>query len=343
MKKINPAKFLVSIVLVFLAVAGCQARPQADQVVIYTSVDQVFSEPILQEFEQATGIEVLAVYDVEAAKTTGLVNRLIAEKNNPQADVFWNGEFAQTLLLQEEDILTAYKSPNAEEIPLQYKDPDGYWTGFGGRARVLIINTNLLSPENYPSSINSLLDPAWQAEQIGMAYPLFGTTATQAAALYASWGPEAARNYYQSLRERGIQILDGNSLVRDKVVSGELAFGLTDTDDACVSLKRGKPVEVVFPDQGPDDLGTLIIPNTTALIAGGPHPENGKKLIDFLLSIQTAQTMMEMEWTHLNLRGLENNSSCYADRQVKGMDLTLEEIYQDLVPAKDALTQIFIR
>ena len=69
---------------------------KAEQVVVYTSLDQIFSEPVLREFEKETGIKVRAVYDVEATKTTGLVNRLIAEKNNPQADVFWNSEVGRS-------------------------------------------------------------------------------------------------------------------------------------------------------------------------------------------------------------------------------------------------------
>jgi len=79
-------------------IAAC-SLPGAGQpsVVIYTSVDQVFSEPTLEEFEAQTGIRVLPVYDVEAAKTTGLVTRLIAEKGRPQADVFWSGEIAQAI------------------------------------------------------------------------------------------------------------------------------------------------------------------------------------------------------------------------------------------------------
>jgi hypothetical protein len=78
-----------------------------------------------------TGIKVNAVYDVEAAKTTGLVNRLIAEASNPQADVFWNGEFAQTILLKEKGILAPYESPSAADIPSQFRDRDNCWTGEG--------------------------------------------------------------------------------------------------------------------------------------------------------------------------------------------------------------------
>ena len=61
-------------------------------VVVYVSHDEVFSEPILNDFEKETGIKVRAVYDTEETKSTGAMNRLIAEKNNPQADVYWANE-----------------------------------------------------------------------------------------------------------------------------------------------------------------------------------------------------------------------------------------------------------
>ena len=68
-------------------------------VTIYTSLDRPHSEPILKKFEEATGIEVKAVYDTEASKTIGLINRLYAEKENPKADVFWNSEVLRTIQL----------------------------------------------------------------------------------------------------------------------------------------------------------------------------------------------------------------------------------------------------
>ena len=190
----------ISIVLAAtILLSGCQTTNAERSVVVYTSVDQMYSEPVLKRFEEQTGIRVLPVFDVEAAKTTGLVNRLIAEKDRPQADVFWNGEFAQTILLKNEGVLSSYKSPSASDIPVQYLDPEGYWSGFAGRARVLLVNTDLVSPEDYPASIFDLLEPTWPTDQIGIAYPLFGTTATHSAALYASLGPDKGRAFFQEL------------------------------------------------------------------------------------------------------------------------------------------------
>ena len=119
-------------ILIFSS-CGCKGKKPAQEVVIYTSLDKVFSQPILEAFEKETGIDVLPVYDSEATKTTGLVNRLIAEKNNPRADVFWNSESGRTIVLKQKGVLAKYVSPSASDIPSQFKDPDGCWTGFAAR------------------------------------------------------------------------------------------------------------------------------------------------------------------------------------------------------------------
>ncbi len=338
-KSIVPLALLV----VTFAAGACKPGGAPESVVVYTSVDQVYSEPVLRAFEKETGIQALAIYDVEATKTTGLVNRLIAERNRPQADVFWSGEFAQTILLKKEGVLAAYASEDRSGIPETFIDPDGYWTGFGGRARLLLVNTDLLPEGEYPGSIFDLLEPRWPADQIGIAHPSFGTTATQAAALYAALGAERARSYYEMLRDRGVRIVDGNSVVRDMVSAGQLAFGLTDTDDACGAIQRGAPVDVVFPDQGEGELGTLVIPNTVALIAGSPNPEAGRILIDFLLGADARAMMVESGWTQIPQRPSDAAPSCFAGLDVQGMGISLEDIYAQLERAQTDLAEIFIR
>lgn len=327
--------------LLVLLTAACIA--DRDAVVVYSSVDQVFSEPILTRFEEVSGIEVRAVYDVEAAKTTGLVTRLIAERDNPQADVFWNGEFAQTVRLAEEGVLASYRPANAEAVPPAYRDPDGAWTGFGGRGRVLLVNTDLVADAAMPRSIHDLADPARPGDRIGIAYPLFGTTATHAAALYAHWGPEAARDYFASLAESGVRVVDGNSVVRDMVVDGRLDVGLTDTDDACTAVENGAPVRIVIPDQGRGEIGTLIIPNTVALIAGGPNPDPGKRLIDFLLSEAVAAAMIESGWSHVVLGSSETTPACLEGVAIRGMDVPLADVVAHMEAARTDMTEIFVR
>ena len=257
---------LLMAVTILMAVVplGCKPREQAPSVVIYVSYDQNISEPLLREFEARSGIRVLPVFDVEAAKTTGLVNRLIAEQQSPQADVWMNGEFVQTLKLKQRGILTPYRSPAAEALPDQYVDPEGYWTGLPGRARVVLVNTDRVALEQYPAGIEDLADPAWGQHQVSMAYPIFGTTATEAAAMYAWLGPEQALAFYKRLKAAGVRIVDGNATSRDLISSGEVKAGLTDSDDAWGAVKRGAPVKIIIPAQEDGGRGTLVIPGTVA-------------------------------------------------------------------------------
>ena len=230
---------LCCVVIFVFGLAGCGSKDNAPtEVVVYTSLDKVFSEPVLRAFEQETGIKVLAVYDSEATKTTGLVNRLIAEKTNPRADVFWNSETGRTIVLKQKGVLSPYKSPSAADIPDTFKDADGYWTGFAARCRVLIYNTDKLKASDLPRSIFELTKPKWKGK-VSLAYPLFGTTATHSAALYAELGEEKAKQYFQALKANDVVITDGNASSRDRVADGTVAIGFTDTDDAFVAIKQG--------------------------------------------------------------------------------------------------------
>lgn len=320
------------ILLMLSLLADC--RPvTVPTVVVYTSVDQPHSEPVLQAFEQATGIRVRAVYDTEATKTTGLVSRLMAERDRPQADVFWSSEIAQTLWLQEQGVLTPYLSPQAADIPLALRDPNGYWTGMGLRARILLVNTDLVPASAHPRSIFDLIQ--WSPGEAGVANPLFGTTATHIAALYAALGADEARAYVQALRDGGARVVDGNSVVRDMVVSGDLQVGLTDTDDAHSATQAGKPVKVIVPDQ--DGIGALLIPNTIALVAGGPNSEQGHALVDFLVSQDTEQMLTEVGFLYASVRSQD------LDPTLVGMDVSWPEVAVQMAPAKRDVKEILLR
>src|SRR5262249_19576416 len=124
-----------------------------------------------------------------------------------------------------------------------------------------------------------------------MARPLFGTTATQAACLFQMLGADGAMDFFRKVKDNEVVILPGNKQVAIAVGQGQVAFGITDTDDAFAELDHKKPVAIVFPDQLPDlrftgvmpKQATLFIPNTVALVKGGPNPAGARKLIDYLL------------------------------------------------------------
>ncbi len=331
--------FRFALVGLVLVAVGCGSGT-APEVVVYTAHDDVYSRPILNGFEAATGITVRAAYDTEASKTTGLVTRLVAEKDRPRADVFWNNEIAQTMKLQAAEVLTPYDSPAAGAIPARYKDEAGHWTGFAARARVVIYNTDLM--ETPPEGLEDFLDPQYRG-QACIALPLFGTTATHAAALYAAWGDEKAQAWFEGLLENEVAVLAGNSTVRDEVGRGTYLFGLTDTDDANSGKLDGLPVDWTYPDQGEGELGTLLIPNTVALVAGGPNPEAGKQLIDYLLSPEVEGALAASRSLQIPLNpAVERPEAVPALDSIRAMEVDFARVADIFDAVADEMRALFL-
>src|SRR5262245_26059729 len=270
----------VGVATALLLVAGCRGPERAArEVTAYVSADRPFSEPIMQDYERRSGVRVRVVYDTEETKSTGLANRLLAEKGRPQADVFWSNEPVRTLVLKSRGVLAAYHSPAAQGIADTFKDRDGYWTGFSARLRVIVYNTSKATEP--PRSVFDLTDPRWKG-QVAIADPRFGSTSFHVAALYAELGDERADQFFRKLKANDVKTVDGNSVVRDMVVRGDVSAGLTDTDDVNVAIDAGQPVAMVLPDR--DGIGVAVMPNMVSLVAGAPHAEEGRRLIDYLLS-----------------------------------------------------------
>jgi iron(III) transport system substrate-binding protein len=288
-----------SAVLLLLLVACGGAAGDADTVVVYSAHDLLFSEPILAEFERRTGLDVRVVGDTEASKTVGLVNRLLARRARPEADVFWNNEALNAVRLAELGLLQPFSPPSAADVPAAQRDPADRWVGFAARARVLLYDTRQLTAAEAPRALSDLLRPELRG-RVAIASPLFGTSATHAAVLFHVLGPERAREFYRALLANGCKVVPGNAQARDMVVSGAVAVCLTDTDDANGALGAGREVAMVYPDQ--DGLGALVIPNTVMLIAGAPHAEAGRRLVDFLASREVEELLARSEAAQLPLR-----------------------------------------
>ena len=302
---------IVPILVLATAASACRgsepARTEARTVTIYVSTDRVFSEPILREYERQSGVTVNPVYDTEETKSTGLANRLLAETSRPQADVFWSNEPVRTLVLKSRGVLAPYRSPSAEGIPPALVDPEGHWTGFSARMRVIAYNTKLVKPDEAPQSVFDLADPKWRG-QVALADPRFGSTSFHVAALYAIAGDDKMDDFFRRLKENRVRVVPGNSVVRDLVARGDVKVGLTDTDDVNVALEDEQPIAMVLPDK--HGLGVPVMPNMVSLIANAPHADEARRLIDYLLSAdverQLAQSAAVQIPLHVGVPGPKN-------------------------------------
>ena len=245
-------------------------------VILYTSQDQQYVEPILKQFTRQSGIRVRTVFDSEAVKTVGLANRLLAETNHPQSDVWWSNEELRTRQLAERGV---------------FRETNG-WAAFGFRSRRMVVNTNLFPLASIPLSLLELTNERWRGK-VALAYPMFGTTSTHFLTLRQHWGAEHWRAWCRALAANRPFLVDGNSVVVKLVGRGEAVLGLTDSDDIAAGRREGLPVAA-----GPMTGESLLVPNTVAVIRGGPHPAEAQQLFEFLrgpdtLSMLVSQSALE--------------------------------------------------
>ena len=283
--------FIILIILCCGILPGCR-RQAENQVVLYCSVDQSIAEPIIAEFERMSGIKVLARFDTEASKTVGLIQKIRAEAASPVADVFWSGEIFHTIRMAREGLLTSYKSEKTENHPKKFCDQNGMWYGFALRARVIAYNTQKVSAENAPRSLEDLLDVKWRG-RIVMASPEFGTTGGGVASWFAFYGDEEAERILRALKANQIRLVEGNSTAVRMAATGQADICLTDSDDVYAGIRNGWPVAMNYLDQ--KESGCLAIPNTAAVINGAPHPQQAAVLMDFLLSEKLERMLAESD------------------------------------------------
>jgi iron(III) transport system substrate-binding protein len=277
---------------------------------VYCALDREFSEPILQYFTTETTIRVDPRFDTEANKSVGLYQELIREADRPRCDVFWNNEILGTIRLQQQGLLEPFipetvplprredgpASVSKDTLPRNMVATDHTWYGFAARARVFIVNTELVSEHESPRSLFDLVEPKWKGK-CTIAKPFFGTTATHMVCLFNVLGEDQATRFLDHLRANEVQFVAGNKSVAQRVARGDFAFGLTDTDDAILEANEGRPIRIIYPDsEGHKDyprMGTLYLPNTVSIIKGAPHKDQAKRLAQTLLSQKVEQKLAE--------------------------------------------------
>jgi iron(III) transport system substrate-binding protein len=283
-----------------LTIPGCERRPEAERVVLYVSADDHIARQVIDLFERQTGVQVDFVGDTEQQKTTGLAQRLRAEKDNPQADVFWSSEVFMTIELAEEGVLDAYVSPATTDWPRAFCGSQHRWYGFAARARVIVYAPDRVAEADRPETWMDLTNPRFR-DRIVMADPRFGTTGGHLGAMKAYWSRSVSPAYYEAflmgLADNHVRVLpSGNAGVVRAVADGEADLGLTDTDDVWAAQAGGSNVELVYPRHSVEHsggVGTLLIPNTVARVKGGPNPDAAGRLIDFLLSHEVERLLAE--------------------------------------------------
>jgi iron(III) transport system substrate-binding protein len=281
------------------AAAGSEATPgeaaqPSGRLVVYSGRSEPLIQPVIAAFNaQYPGVEVL----LKSGRNSELANALIEEQNNPQADVFITTEVFTVQALAQAGVFQSYRPAAADGLPAYAVGPENQWMGLTSRARVIMYNTELVSPDEVPQSIFDLIDPRWRG-QIAAAGSSNGSMQAQVAAMRQLLGEEATEEWLRGLLANEVVFFGGHTDVRKAVGAGEFKIGLVNHYYYHLQVEEGSPVGIVYPDQGTDEIGLFLNFTSAGILKGSRNLPAAQALIDFLLSTEGQQLFAQLNYEY---------------------------------------------
>jgi iron(III) transport system substrate-binding protein len=263
------------------------AAPAKETVVVYTSLE---NEEVVEYLKVAK--KELSDLDIQAIRlSTGeLGARMLAERDNPQADCIWGWAVTNMSEFIPKGMLLPYKPKGWEMIPANFKDPNGNWTAIDLYAAALVPNTKVLEQKNLPmpKGWNDLLNPVYKDMLIMPNPASSGTGFLQVASLLVMMDPEyknkpveqnKAWDFLKKLDKNMGQYIKSGSKPAKLTAAGEYAIGCSFAFVYSSLKKKGFPVALVMPEEG---AGFELEAN--ALLKGAKHEAAAKKFLDWAIS-----------------------------------------------------------
>lgn len=196
-----------------------------------------------------------------------------------------------------------YVPDSAAAYPDEFKDPDGYWHALNFYFLTAAYNTDQVRPEEAPKTFDDLLDPKWKDQMVWSVVPEPVAAPGFVGNALLTMGEDAGMAYLDKLAGQGItNMTSSQRTVLDRVIVGDFPVGLmVFNHHVAISKAKGAPIEWVRLEPLVSSASLL------GLIKGGPNPNAGKLLIDFLLSKEGQEALAATKYlpSHPDVPALE--------------------------------------
>lgn len=278
----------VKICLLFVAicvsalVVSCNrdSAPGASKLLIYTPHGQDLLRDFVARYQAIhPGVEVQFL-DMGSRE---ILERVRAERNRPQADLWWGAAHTTFQTAAEENLLAPYRPTWSQSVPETTRDPQDRWFGTYQTPEVIVYNSDALTPEEAPKDWDDVLDPKWH-DKIVIRNPnpsdsmraIFGAMIWR---FYKDTGsPEKGYDWLRRLDANVHEYTADGTLMMQKLVRREGLISLWNLPDVWIHKEqKGFPVGYVFPTSG-----TPVITDGIAIVRGGPNEAEAKRFYEFV-------------------------------------------------------------
>jgi iron(III) transport system substrate-binding protein len=334
-------RILVVIGLAVMALAGCgsddgNGGAEGGKLTIYSGREEELVGPLIEKFEQASGIDA----EVRYGDSAELAATIAEEGDNSPADVFFAQDPGSLGSLEGEELLAELPDDVLDRVPERFRDPDGRWVGTSGRVRVLAYNTEALSEDEVPDSVLDLTDPRWKGK-IGFP-PTNASFQAFVTAMRLGMGDEQTKEWLEGFAANDPKTYEKNTPVVEAVAAGEIELGLVNHYYLYLVKEEQPDAKVANHFLNGDDPGALISVAGAAIIDGTDDEEQAREFVEYLLSEEGQRFYAEEaeEAEYPLIEGVEAKEGLPPLESLQGPDVDLDAFGPELEQTLEMLREV---
>ncbi len=308
----------------------------AGELVVYSGRSESLVGPIIEQFADATGIEVSVKY----GSTSEMAATILEEGDNSPADVFFAQDPGGLGAVAKAGRFADIPQDILDMAPAWARSPESKWVGISGRARVLAYNTNGLTEADLPGDVFDLIDPKWKG-RIGWA-PGNGSFQAMVTAMRVMWGEDRTRQWLEGMKANEPKLFDGNSPQVQAAASGEIDLGLVNHYYLYRFLQEegeGFPARNYHPSAGGP--GSLVMVAGAGILSTAENRENAERFLRFMLSKVAQQYFAGQTFEYPLVEGVNTNRLLTPIDQINRPDIDMAAL-DDLEGTQRLLREVGI-
>ena len=303
---------------------------------IYSGREEELVAPLIEKFEQASGIDA----EVRYGDSAELAATIAEEGENSPADVFFAQDPGSLGAIEEEGLLAELPEDALDRVDERFRDPDGRWVGTSGRVRVIAYNTDELTEDEVPDSVFDLTDPQWKGK-IGIP-PTNASFQAFVTAMRLSAGEERTREWLEGLEANDPKLYERNTPVVEAVAAGEIQLGLVNHYYLYLVKEENPDAAVANHYTAGDDPGALVSVAGVGILDSTDDEDAAREFVDYLLSEEGQRFYVDEaeEAEYPLIEGVEPKEGLPPLEGIQGPDVELSQFGAELERTLELLNEV---